>query len=268
MKVNNKLIIVTGAGGGLGREIVLSLLSKGATVMAIDRNQSALDETFKQAIIYNKKLFTFLLDITVKEAVTELVSKILTEHGAVDGLINNAGIIQPFVKLNELNYDVIERVFNVNFFGTLYLTKALLPHLLSRQEAHIVNIASMGGFLPVPGQTIYCASKAAVKLMTEGLNAELTETHVRVSIVFPGAMNTNIMGNSGLEVDRKQEEGKSQMKILSPSDAAKMIIAGMEANRSRIFVGNDSKVMDWFYRINPGFAARLIYKKMREKLSM
>ncbi|WP_252629481.1 SDR family oxidoreductase, partial [Enterobacter sp. JH539] len=90
--------------------------------------------------------------------------------------INNAGIIQPFVKIDQLGYEVVERVFNVNFYGTLYMTKTFLPHLLTRPEAHIVNVSSMGGFLPVPGQTIYGASKAAVKLFTEGLHSELADT--------------------------------------------------------------------------------------------
>ena len=267
MKVENKQIIVTGAGGGLGRELVLALLSKGARIIAIDINQSALNETIKQAGDNNPNVVGYLLNITDKKAVEELVIEIINKYGVIDGLINNAGIIQPFVKLNDLSYDVIERVFNVNFLGTLYITKALLPHFLSRPDAHIVNIASMGGFLPVPGQTIYCASKAAVKLMTEGLSAELTETNVRVSIVFPGAMNTNIMGNSGLETNGQKSGEQNPMKILSPTDAAKMIINGMEVNKDRIFVGKDSKMMDWFYRVNPGFAARLIYKKMRDKLS-
>ena len=267
MKVENKQIIITGAGGGLGRELVLGLLSKGARIIAIDINQPALNETIKQAGDNNPNVVGYLLNITDKKAVEELAIEIINKYGVIDGLINNAGIIQPFVKLNDLSYDVIERVFNVNFLGTLYLTKALLPHFLSRPEAHIVNIASMGGFLPVPGQTIYCASKAAVKLMTEGLSAELSETNVRVSIVFPGAMNTNIMGNSGLETKKQKSWEQSPVEILSPTDAAKMIINGMEANKERIFVGKDSKVMDMFYRMNPGLAARLIYKKMRDKLS-
>ena len=82
------------------------------------------------------------------------------------------------------------------------MTKALLPHFLSRPKAHIVNLSSMGRFLPVPGQTVYCSAKAGVKMLTEGLAAELTGTNVGVTVVFPGAINTNIMFNSGLTDDR------------------------------------------------------------------
>jgi short-subunit dehydrogenase len=94
---------------------------------------------------------------------------IITVRHHVDGLINNAGIIHPFVKLNDLSCEAIVRVVNAIFYGTLYMTKSLLPHLPGEPEAHIVNVSSMGGFVPVPGQTIYGATKAAVKLMTEGL---------------------------------------------------------------------------------------------------
>ena len=104
------------------------------------------------------------------------------------------------MRLNDLDYAAIDRVFDVNWRGTLYMTKTFLPLLLARPEAHIVNVSSMGGFLPVPGQTIYGASKAAVKLLTEGLHSELAGTNVRVTVVFPGAVATNITANSGVDI--------------------------------------------------------------------
>jgi len=198
MKVQNKTILVTGGGSGMGRELVLNLLSKEAKVFAVDINEANLLETVVLAAEKKDSLNTFVADITDKASVEALLNKTLARYGCVDGIINNAGIIQPFIKVNELGYDAIERVMNVNFYGTLYMTKTFLPHLLTRPEAHIVNISSMGGFLPVPGQTIYGASKAAVKLLTEGLHSELTDSNVKVTIVFPGAVNTNITKNSGL----------------------------------------------------------------------
>ncbi len=159
------------------------------------------------------------------------------KFGHVDGIINNAGIIQPFIKVNELSYEVIERVMNINFYGTLYFIKTFLPHLLTRPEAHIVDISSMGGFLPVPGQTIYGASKAAVKLLTEGLNSELTNTNVKVTVVFPGGVRTNIMSNSGLADRMGSSSAKGAQKILSADEAAAIIIEGMEQNRYRVLVG-------------------------------
>jgi len=151
MKVQNKVIVVTGGGSGMGRELVLHLLSKRAKVIAIDINEAGLEETASLAGNNKDSLSSFIVDITDKVSVEELLHKAIAKYGYVDGIINNAGIIQPFVKVNELNYEAIERAMNVNFYGTLYMTKTFLPHLLTRPEAHIVNISSMGGFLPVPG---------------------------------------------------------------------------------------------------------------------
>jgi short-subunit dehydrogenase len=236
-------------------------------VAAVDINKATLEETVTLAGTPKGKLTTHVVNITDKAAVEALPAEVIAQHGAVDGIINNAGIIQPFVRLNDLPYDAIERVMNVNFFGTLYMTKSFLPHLLARPEAHIVNVSSMGGFLPVPGQTIYGATKAAVKLMTEGLNSELLDTNVRVTIVFPGAIGTNIASNSGLGNSLSVENADaSSFKMLPPAKAAEIIIDGMEANRYRVLVGSDSKFMDFIYRLEPQRAARFIYKQMKSLL--
>jgi short-subunit dehydrogenase len=263
MKVQNKVIVVTGGGSGIGRKLVLTLLSKGAKVVAVDINDAALQEIVALAGNNKSSLNTFNIDITNKGSVEELLKITLALHNCVDGIINNAGIIQPFVKVANLSYEAIERVFNVNLFGTLYMVKAFLPHLLTRPEAHIVNISSMGGFLPVPGQTIYGASKAAVKLLTEGLHSELTGTNVKVTVVFPGAVHTNITKNSGLDIPGQTSTEAKSTKVLSPGKAAQIIIDGMEKDRYRVLVGKDAKFMDVFCRFNPKSAAGLIGKKMK-----
>ncbi len=266
MKVQNKVIVVTGGGSGMGRELVLNLLAKNAKVVAIDINEKALQETAALAGDKSSALCTNVTDITDKSSVESLFEKVIGKHGFVDGIINNAGIIQPFIKINDLDYAVIDRVMKVNFYGTLYMIKTFLPHLLTRPEAHIVDTSSMGGFLPVPGQTIYGASKAAVKLLTEGLHSELVNTNVRVTVVFPGGVRTNIMSNSGL-ADRMSSSPEAAQKILSADRAAAMIIEGMEQNQYRVLVGKDAKIMDLLYRLNPTYAAGLIAKKMGGLLS-
>ena len=267
MKVQNKVIVVTGGGNGMGREIVLNLLSKGASVAAVDINESALQETVKLAGDRNEKLATFVLNITDKEAVKTLPAKVIERFGAVDGLINNAGIIQPFVRLNDLKFDAIQRVLDVNLYGTLYMVKAFLPHLLKRPVAHVVNVSSMGGFLPVPGQTVYGASKAAVKLLTEGLYAELLNTNVKVTLVYPGAIGTNIAANSGVAINVSIEDQQSaSIKQLAPEKAAQIIVDAMEQDRYSVLVGSDARFMDFIYRLNPKGAAGFIYKQMKSLL--
>jgi NADP-dependent 3-hydroxy acid dehydrogenase YdfG len=265
MKVKDKVIVVTGAGSGIGRELVLCLLSKGARVAGVDMNEKSLDETAVLAKHYKNRFTGFVANIAERLAVEALPEKVLTSFGAVDGVINNAGIIQPFSRLNDLDYPTIERVFDVNLFGTLFVIKTFLPHLLSRPEGHIANLSSMGGFLPVPGQTVYCAAKAAVKLLSEGLASELLHTRVRVTVVFPGAVATNILANSGVN-GHKPVEGAAAMKGTTAGRAAEVIVRGIERNAYHVFVGGDATLMDKLYRMSPAYAARAIANKMRALL--
>jgi short-subunit dehydrogenase len=267
MNVQGKTIVLTGGGSGMGREMTLLLLKKGARVAIVDINESTLKETAELAGDHQDRLTTHVLNITDKEAVAALPEAVIKAHGAVDGLINNAGIIQPFVKINDLAMKDIERVFNVNFWGVVNMTKAFLPHLLKRPEAHIVNTSSMGGFLPVPGQSAYGASKAAVKLFTEGLRSELLSTNVHVTVVFPGAIATNISTNSGITaMPSASSADQSKFKTTSAPDAARIIIEGMEKNKYRVLVGSDAKLMDRLCRLMPDRAAKIIYSQMRSLL--
>ncbi|RXJ04564.1 SDR family oxidoreductase [Anaerobacillus alkaliphilus] len=264
MQVSNKVIVVTGGGGGIGRELVHTLLSKGASVAAVDINKEALEETVNLAGNKRDKLSTHIVNLTDRDAVEALPEQVISHHGAVDGIINNAGIIQPFVDIKDLDYDKIKLVMDINFYGTIYMTKSFLPYLLERPVAHITNVSSMGGFLPVPGQSVYGASKAAVKLFTEGLHSELKDTNVKVTVVFPGGVSTNIMKNSGAERTRKSDDKKDQShKLLTPKEAAEIIIKGMENDEFRVLAGKDSKLMDFICRLNPKKAAELIAKKLK-----
>ena len=263
MKIKNKVLAVTGAGSGIGRALVLQLVQQGASIAALDINEDALNETKDLAGAKKDRVSIHKVDVTDKYAVEAIPGDVLEYHGAVDGLINNAGIIQPFVKVADLDFEIIEKVVNVNFYGQVYMTKAFLPHLLKRDSAHIVNISSMGGFFPVREQTIYGASKAAVKLFSEGLYTELLDTNVAVSVVFPGAINTRITQNSDVTLDIQASDVAGLLKPLSPESAAKKIIKGMERNKFQIYIGFDSNLMNIFYRLNSLWATRFMYSMMK-----
>jgi NAD(P)-dependent dehydrogenase (short-subunit alcohol dehydrogenase family) len=269
MKVQNKVVVVTGGAHGIGRELVLALLSKGARVAAVDIHEPGLEETLALAGRDRDRLATCIVNITDRAAVAALPAQIISRFGAVDGIINNAGVIQPFVRLKDLDDAAIDRVMNVNLFGTLHMTRAFLPHLLARPEAHITNVSSMGGFIPVPGQTVYGASKAAVKLLTEGLRSELLETNVKVTVVFPGSIGTNIAVNSGVmdSLPKRSGEKSKPPRVLAPQKAAQIILEGIERDSYRVLVGSDAVFMDAIYRLNPERAARFIYNQMRGLLS-
>ncbi len=268
MKAQGKVIVVTGAGSGIGEALVGVLLEKGAMVAAVDLRQESLKALQKKFSSQGDNLSVHTCDIADQKSVHKLPDAVVAAHGTVDAIINNAGIIQPFVKIDQLEEAMIEKVMQVNWRGPLAMVRAFLPMLKQRAEAHIVNISSMGGFLPVPGQTIYGASKAAVKLFTEGLYAELTETAVGVTVVFPGAIATNITKNSNVklpdsEAIRAQQE---KFKPLPAQEAARCIVAGMERNKFQVYVGKDAKMMNLLYRLHPRFATQMIAKQMKALL--
>ncbi|MFA5602427.1 MAG: SDR family NAD(P)-dependent oxidoreductase [Bacilli bacterium] len=259
MKVKEKRIIVTGAGEGIGRDLAIQLIEKGAHVIALDINKKELEKT-REKVMHKDNISLYVVDITKDTDLLKFKNEYFKNHKTIDGLINNAGIIQPFVNVDKIEMDIVYKVMDVNFFGPLKLTKLFLPELLNIPEAHIVNVSSMGGFFPFPGQTIYGASKAAIKLFTEGLYSELLNTNVHVTVVFPGAINTNIAKNSN--IDTNEVTSNSKIKMTSSKKTAEIIINGIEKNKFKIYVGTDSKIMNFMYKINAKKAIKLINKKM------
>lgn len=264
MNIQDKTIIVTGAANGIGYELARQLLAKRARVAAVDIDQDALQRLQTDSAA-GGRLSLHGLDITTIEKVEKLPDEVIAAHGSVDGLINCAGVIQPFVRISDIDYSAVDRVMRVNFYGSLYMIKSILPHLLKRTEAHIVNVSSMGGFLPVPGQAVYGASKAALKLLSEALYAELLDMPVCVTTVFPGGTDTHITENSGVDVKSLKIDA-SNYKTLSASRVAELIIRGIEQNKPQVFTGTDSVSMQRLYRLSPVRATKLIAKKMQSLL--
>jgi NAD(P)-dependent dehydrogenase (short-subunit alcohol dehydrogenase family) len=267
MRLENKVVVVTGGGSGIGRALVRALLERGARVAAVDLREETLKET-AELLTVGEHLSLHVADISNEAAVAELPAAIIAHHGHIDALINNAGVIQPFTPFMDLDTAVIDHMVNVNLYGPIRMCKTFLPVLAARPEAHLVNVSSMGAFMPFPGQTMYGVSKAGVKLLTEGLYAELADTSVQVSVVMPGAVDTNISSNSGVKMPGKAKEdaGNSAMKPLPAPDAARIILDGMEAGRLHILVGRDAKALWFLSRIAPRRSIRLIQKQMKKMM--
>lgn len=259
MQLRRKNVIVTGAASGVGKELTIQLLNKGCKVAAIDINEDNLNKLKEE--LNNPNLNIYKLDISNEESIKKFREDYKKDYSDVDVIINNAGIIQPFVPVSKLDDETINRVMNVNFFGAVNLIRYFMEDLTKdRYEQYIVNVSSMGGFFPFPGQTIYGASKAALKLFTEGLYAELQDTNVHVMIVLPGAMATNITENSNVKIEKTSDD--SPMKLLPADVAASEIIKGIEKNKFKLFLGNDSKFLRFLYKLNAKWAIRFINKKM------
>jgi NAD(P)-dependent dehydrogenase (short-subunit alcohol dehydrogenase family) len=268
MRITDKVFVVTGGGNGIGREVVLGLLARGGRVAALDVSEEGLAATAALAPAGTARLTTHVVDITDRAAVEKLPAEVEAVHGQVDGVLNVAGIVQRFARVPDLRIEEIERVMAVNFWGVVHMTKAFLPVLLARPEASLVNVSSMGALVPVPGQSAYGASKAAVKLLTEGLYAELRGTSVAVTVVFPGGVGTNIVANSGVSLGNLNlDSAGAAAKVTSAADAGAQIIAGLEKGSYRVRIGGDARMLDRLSRLMPKRATLLIANKMKSLLA-
>lgn len=262
MKIQNKVFVVTGAGNGMGRQVALGLLAKGARVATLDVNEAGLAETLRMAEA-GASASSHMVDVTDRSAVDQLVQEVLSAHGHVDGVVNIAGIIHRFVTVNELSSDEMTRIMDVNFWGTVHTSLAFVPELKRRPEAVLVNMSSLSALIPFAGQTLYGASKGAVKQFTEGLYQELIDTNISVSAIFPGNISTNISGNSGVTMI---DAGGRKVRATTPEAAGAAIVEGIEHGRFRILVGADAHLLDRLVRIAPKWATGFIARQMKSVL--
>ena len=263
MEFGKKKILITGAGSGLGKELTTQFLEAGAVVIAVDRNLSKLEELKSK---YPQNLDFYQVDLTDFSQVQKMIEEITKKWHSLQVLINNAGVIQQFVPVSKLSDEEIRRVFEINFFAPLNLIRLFLPVINKVEESLIVNVSSMGSYTPVPGQSIYGASKAAIKLLSEGLEMELRQTKTKVTIVFPGAMKTSITENSGIKLTPEMMKQSENYKALDANKAAQEIIRNLKKGKSKIYIGNDAKTMNLLSRISPKFATNMIYKQMKNLL--
>ncbi len=247
---------LTGAGSGIGRALALGLAQHGCALALADVNATTLDETATLARkLTSATVTTHQVDVSDREAVQRFADETEREHGAVQLLINNAGVALGG-EFADVTLDDFAWLMGINFWGEVYGVKAFLPILLRQPEAHIVNISSVFGLATPPGQTAYAASKFAVRGFSESLRGELRPKHIRVSVVHPGGVRTNIAVNARVRnVDPELlEQGKKQWERalrMPPEQAAAIILRGVERNRDRILVGNDARLLDFLARLAP-----------------
>jgi short-subunit dehydrogenase len=249
---------VTGAAGGIGRALALELAARGADLALADRDEAGLASV--AAEIGNKqKVTTHRVDVGEPADIKAFAQAAIAAHPSLNILVNNAGVAL-MGQFCEIDQSQMEWLMNINFWGTVHATRAFLPHLATRGEAHIVNLSSIFGIIGPPGQTAYSASKFAVRGFSESLRHELqmAKSPVRLSVVHPGGVATNIARNSrvgSLMTDngRRAEaiERFEKVATKSPGAAAMRIIHGIERNEPRILIGSDARFMDLLQRFRP-----------------
>ena len=253
---------VTGAASGIGRMLALNLVREGCGVALADIDAQGLEETARLAA-GKAGVSTHVVDVSNREQVFAYAREAAGRHGGVDLVINNAGVcLGDF--LDTVPLEDFEWLFGINFWGVVYGTMAFLPYLKLRPEGHVVNISSINGILPNPNNGPYCAAKFAVKGYTETLAQEMHGTKIRVSCVHPGGIRTNIARSArinnalySLPRERAVRLYEEELFRTTADEAARVIIAGIKADRRRILVGSDARVIDLLARLFPVAAVSL-----------
>ncbi|MEZ5185780.1 MAG: SDR family oxidoreductase [Candidatus Nanopelagicales bacterium] len=243
-----KVVAVTGAGSGIGRALGLMLVQHGAAVAIADIDAEQLAETAEMCT-RTRTVSSHVVNVADWAAVTRFADEALAAHGAVDVLINNAGV-QAVGTVEDLTPDDYAWVFGVDLWGVINGVKAFLPHLRTRPHAHIVNVGSANSLVPFPTASAYVAAKHAVDGFTGSLQQELIGTPVRVSMVYPGTVATNAARNSRY-VTAREARRSEETALTSPQRAARLILRGVERNRSRIYVGADVRALAVANRLAP-----------------
>ena len=254
--LNGKVVALTGAASGIGRSLAVQLAELGCHLAIADVDELGLQQT--AALLPQEcKASTHIVDVANRERVYAWAEEVIEQHGQVDCIINNAGVASV-CSIEDISYEDFEWVFNIDFYGVLYGTKAFLPHLKQRPEANIVNISSVNGFFPFPNNGPYNCAKHAVKALNQTLIQELRKTSVKVTSVHPGGIKTNIVRNARFSEENNGQEDESkliqqfdQAAKTSPDKAARIIIKGLRKDRKRQLVGADAVLLDILCRLMP-----------------
>jgi short-subunit dehydrogenase len=263
MQLKDRTAVVTGAAGGIGRAIAVSLARRGCHLALADINDTGLVETGALVTRPGLRLSQHYLDVADRAAVAAFPGAVQTAHQGVDLLINNAGVALggTFEQLSEKDF---EWLFDINFWGVVRLTRAFLPLLKASDDARIVNLSSIFGIIAPPGHSAYVASKFAVRGFSNALRFELAGTPVGVTVVYPGGVATSIANNarvaaaiSAEEAARGREDFSRHLRLL-PEKAGEIIARGIERRQARVLVGSDAKLIAMIERLAPVSYGRLL----------
>ncbi len=269
--LSGRVVIISGAGSGIGRALALECASHGAKLGLCDINKVDLLATAKLVRERGACALAFTLDVSKPEEFQDFAKEVLIHLGSADILINNAGVSLSS-DIGSMARKDFEWLFSINFWGVVNGCSAFLPQVLRSDRGHIVNISSVFGLVALPGQAAYCASKFAVRAYTDALRVELKGSKVGVTVIHPGGVRTNIVRNGrhfnnplGQELSEMIETFE-RLARTTPEQAARTIIRGIIRNKARLLVGPDAYVLDFCSRVLPAAASTLI-ARLLERLT-
>ena len=271
--ISGSAAAVTGAASGIGRALALELAARGCDLALADRDEAGLLEVAAEiGKAHKRKITTHRIDVGVAAEIEVFAQGAIAAHPGLNIVINNAGVAL-LGAFGEVDQAQMEWLININFWGVVHGTRAFLPHLSTRREAHIVNLSSIFGIVAPPGQTAYCAAKFAVRGFSESLRHELAMANspVKLSVAHPGGVLTNIVRNSrtgsGISDNARRAESIDRFDAIAkttPPIAAQRIIAGIEKNQPRILIGNDAKFLDLLQRFRPATYWSVLAKRIEK----
>ena len=256
MRLKERVAVITGSGGGIGRALALNLAARGCHLALADVDAAALARTADGAEAQGVRVSTHALDVADRDAVKRLPDAVLPIHGRVDLLVNNAGValLGTFEEVSEADFDWL---MEINFHGLVRMTRAFLPHLRAGDDSRIVNISSVFGLISPPGQSAYAASKFAVRGFSNALRFELDGSNVAVTAVHPGGVATAIARKARVPAGLPSQVSDERLALadkmlrMPPERAAHVIVRGIEKRQARIVVGADAKVLALLERLMP-----------------
>ena len=257
----DKVVVITGAGSGMGRELAIQFAEKGAKVAINDWNHDTLNETLAMVKEKGGEGIARRFDVSDKKAIYSFANEVVSYFGHVDVVINNAGFALPSRSIEHTEYEDFEKMIGVNMWGVIYGSKAFLPHLKKRPEGVLMNTSSVFGIFGFPTQGPYCTAKFAVRGFTETLRQELEVEgvkNVQVCCIHPGGIKTGIVTNidhSKSSLSKEEiEEGAKNFDDNAPTtaaEAAAQIISAIEKRSPKLLIGRDAKIMDFITRLFP-----------------
>ena len=254
-----KVVVITGAGSGIGRALALNLAGRGARLAISDMDTVGLAETARQAEALGAEVKADHLDVTQREAVLAYAGEVRAHFGKINQVYNNAGIAYHG-EFEKSEFKDIEKIMDVDFWGVVNGTKAFLPHLIASGDGHVVNVSSLFGLLSMPGQSAYNSAKFAVRGFTESLRQEMliAKHPVKVTCVHPGGIKTAIARNAtagpGEDLDTFAKFFDQKLARTTPEAAAETIVNGVRKSKPRVLIGADAKFLDaWVRLVGPSY---------------
>jgi short-subunit dehydrogenase len=254
---------VTGAASGIGRALAIELAARGAHLALVDVAEAPLAETAALAGGAGRRVTAHRADVADAARMEALAAEVVAQHGAVHLVVNNAGVsvTAPF---ETQSLDDLRWIVGINFWGVVHGCKFFLPALRAARaagaEAHIVNVSSMFGLIGLPTQSSYCATKFAVRGLSEALWAELHDAGIGVTSVHPGGVRTNIVrsSRSADPVSKQEMVERFERWAMAPEKVARRVLRAVERNRLRVVICAEARAADWAKRLTPAAVHRLV----------